>query len=113
MKITPQTLNCRSKGKWVKAHLVLPAEFAVEDVNSNSIAMVHPVSIEPNLVNIFVNDDNMVEIEAAFGRAYLCSLLRGNWFSEVTITVRGSFTNGWYFYGMDTIRIINNCFEQL
>ena len=113
MKFTPRTINCYSKGKWVKAHLVLPAEFTIEDVNSNSLTTVHPLGIEPNYTNVFVNENGLIEIEAAFDRAYFCSILRDSLFSEETITVRGSFTSGQYFYGMDTIKLINNNFERL
>jgi len=113
MKFTPQVLNCYSKGKWVKAHLVLPAEFTVEGVDSNSLTTVHPLGIEPNYTSIFVNDNGLVEIEAAFDRAYFCSVLRNSWFSEETITIRGSFISGQYFYGMDTIKVIDRSFEYL
>ena len=113
MKFTPQALNCYSKGKWVKAHLVLPEETAIEDVNPSSLATVKPLGIEPDYVNTFVNENGLVEIEAAFWRADFCSALRGNWSSEVTITVRGSFTSGQYFYGIDTIKIIDNSLEYL
>ncbi|MHC4676871.1 MAG: right-handed parallel beta-helix repeat-containing protein, partial [Planctomycetota bacterium] len=36
MKFTPQALNLRSKGKWLKAHLVLPEGFDVNDVDTNT-----------------------------------------------------------------------------
>jgi probable HAF family extracellular repeat protein len=113
LKFTPQTLNCYSKGKWVKAHLVLPAEFTVEDVDSNSLTTGNPLWIEPNYTNISVNENELVEIEAAFERADFCGALRDNWHSEITICVRGSFISGQFFYGMDTIKIIDNSFKHL
>jgi probable HAF family extracellular repeat protein len=113
MKFTPQTLNCYSKGKWVKANLVLPSKFTVEDVNSNSLTTVHPLGIEPNYTNVFVNENGLVELDAGFDRAYFCSILRDSLFSEEIITIRGSSTSGQYFYGMDTIKLIDNGFDCL
>ncbi|MHC4621267.1 MAG: GLUG motif-containing protein, partial [Planctomycetota bacterium] len=40
MKFTPQALNAHGRGNWMKAHFVLPEEFAVEDVDANSPAVV-------------------------------------------------------------------------
>ena len=53
-------------------------------------------------VNVFVNEEGMVEIWATFDRSALCSTAPGN----RTITVVGSLTNGRDFHGTDTIRII-------
>ncbi|MHC4573784.1 MAG: choice-of-anchor Q domain-containing protein, partial [Planctomycetota bacterium] len=73
VKFTPGALNPCSKGKWVKAHLVLPEEYGVEDVNTNSPARIMlPVEIESEHMNVFVNEDGLVEVEAAFARAGLC-----------------------------------------
>jgi len=113
MKFTPQALNCYSKGKWIKAHFVLPSEFTVEDVDCNNPAKIIPLGIEPNYTNISVNEDDLVEIEAAFCRADLCAALSENRSSELIVTVRGLFISGQFFYGMDTIKIIDNSFEYL
>jgi hypothetical protein len=61
----------------MKAHFVLPEEFAVEDVDVNTPAVVQPGNIESDYVNVFINDDGLVEIEAAFGRAEFCSIITG------------------------------------
>jgi len=111
MKFTPQALNCNSKGKWIKAHFVLPAEFTIGDVDTNSPAKVEPLGIESEYMNVFVNEDDLVEVEAAFDRAAFCDAITGC--GAVEVTVVGLLTNGQYFYGTDTIKIIKSSFECL
>jgi subtilisin family serine protease len=111
MKLTPQTLNPRSKGKWLKAHFVLPEGFAAEDVDIDTPALLEPLGIESDHINVFINKDGFVEIEAAFSRTDFCGTLTGN--EPVEVTVTGRLTTGQQFYGTDTIRITNNYLEQL
>ncbi|MHC4394765.1 MAG: right-handed parallel beta-helix repeat-containing protein [Planctomycetota bacterium] len=111
MKLTPQTLNPKSKGRWLKAHLVLPEGFAVEDVDANVPALLEPLGIESEYMNVFVNGDGFVEIEAAFSRTAFCGTLTSN--EPVEVTVIGLLTTGQNFYGTDTIRITNNNLEYL
>ncbi|MHC4483353.1 MAG: choice-of-anchor Q domain-containing protein, partial [Planctomycetota bacterium] len=114
MKFTPQAFNPGSKGKWVKAHFVLPEGFSVEDVDTYSPAkIIEPFEpdIESDHINVFVNDDGLVEIEAAFPRAGFCGVgIDGN---SVEVTALGTLTSGQQFYGTDTIRIIDHHFECL
>ncbi|MBA7641265.1 hypothetical protein ES703_48941 [subsurface metagenome] len=111
MKFTPQALNPGSRGKWVKAHFVMPAGFMVEDVDAHTPATVAPLGIESEYINVFVNEDGLVEIEAAFGRAAFCGAATGS--GPVEVTVVGLLTSGQYFYGTDTIKIINKSLEYL
>ena len=107
MKIMPQTLNTRSGGKWVKAHLVLPEGFEVNDVDVNMpVKVTEPFEpdIESDYVNIFINEVNLVEIEAAFERAAFCGAATGD--EVMDVKVMGLLTSGQFFYGTDTIRII-------
>ena len=97
--------NPDRQGKWIKAHLVLPEGFNVEDVDNNTPALLEPFSIESDHINVFVNEDGLVEIEAAFNRAAFCEAGVND--KAIEARVIGSFTNGEYFFGTDTIRIIN------
>jgi len=103
MKFTSQTVHYSSKGKWVKAHFVLPEEFSPEDVDINEPALVRPMEIESHHINVFVNDEGVVELEVAFDREAFCGTVTDN--NSVEVTVICSFTTGQYFYGSDTIRI--------
>ena len=103
MKFTPQTLNCNSKGKWVKAHFVLPEEFLPEDVDVGQPALARPMGIDSHHINVFVDDEGFVEVEVAFDRKTFCDTATND--NPVEVEVVGSLTNGQYFRGCDTIRI--------
>jgi hypothetical protein len=114
MKFTPQAMNPGSKGKWVKAHFVLPEEYAVEDVDVDSPAKItepFEPDIDSNYVDVFVNDDDLVEVEAAFERSVFCEADISD--ETIEVTVVGSFMSGQQFYGTDIIKITNNHFEYL
>jgi hypothetical protein len=111
MKFTPQALNPNSKGKWLKAHFVLPQKYSVEDVDANRPAVVEPGQIESTYMNVFVNGDGLVEIEAAFDRARFCNIVTGG--EPMVVRVVGSLTSGQQFYGTDTIKITSNYLKYL
>lgn len=113
VKFTPQAMNVGSKGKWVKAHIVLPAHIAVDDVDLNTPATLRLLGIElsSEYMNVFLNEDGLVEIEAAFDRQVLCGLTTSNQFIE--LTVEGLLTSGQSFRGTDTVKITNNNFACL
>jgi hypothetical protein len=62
-------------------------------------------------MNVFINEEGLIEIEAAFSRADFCSA--GVCDEIVDVTVSGLLTNGQYFYGTDTIKITNKNLEYL
>jgi hypothetical protein len=114
MKFTPHALNPGSKGKWVKAHLVLPEEYAAEDVDVNSPAKItepFEPDVDSNYVNVFVNDDNLVEVEAVFERSVFCEADISD--ETIEVMVIGSFTSGQQFFGTDTIKVTTNYFKHL
>ena len=105
MKFTPQALNPGSGGKWVKAHLVLPEGFVVDDVDADTPAEIEQLGIGSEYMNVFINEDGLVEIEVAFRRGDFCAAID---YGPGEVTVAGRLTSGQYFYGTDTIRIITN-----
>jgi hypothetical protein len=111
MKFTPQVLNCNSKGKWAKAHFVLPEDLTVEDVDSNSPGQIYSLGIESDHMDVFIGEDGLVRIDMTFDRTAFCDALTDG--GSIEITVKGFLTNGQYFYGTDTIKIIDNIFEYL
>ncbi len=110
MKLTPRTLNCGSKGNWVKAHLTLPEEFTVEDVDADRPAVLRDYNFESAPLNVFVNENELVEIEAAFRREDICSLA-GDW--PDSLTVYGFFSDGNIFLGTSTVRIITPSLKDI
>jgi hypothetical protein len=103
MKLNPATLNCHSKGNWVKAHLTLPQGFTVADVDSDRPAVLHSFGFQSAPLYVFVNNNGLVQIEAAFERSALCSLA-GDW--PDTLTVAAFLTDGNIFLGTSKVRII-------
>jgi formylglycine-generating enzyme required for sulfatase activity len=91
MRFTPQSLNPGAQGRWVRAHFVLPEGFTVEDVDTNSPAkIIEPFEpdIESEYMNVFVNESNLVGVEAGFERAQFCSgVVDGNAL-QVSFTAR-------------------------
>jgi hypothetical protein len=105
MKFTPQKLNCDSKGKrsnWVKAHCVLPEEFTIKDVDTTTPAVIEPLGIQSNHMNVFISND-LVQIQIAFDYAALCDAIADE--DQLLLTVVGSLADGQYFYGIDAIMI--------
>jgi hypothetical protein len=102
MKLTPRTLNCRSEGNWVKAHLTMPEGFTVEDVDPDRPAVLRSFGFESASLYVFVNKDKLVQIEAAFERQAVCSL-GGDWPRE--LTVAGFLADGNIFLGTSKVRI--------
>ncbi|MHC4529038.1 MAG: choice-of-anchor Q domain-containing protein [Planctomycetota bacterium] len=115
MTFTPKAFNPCSQGKWVKAHLVLPEEFALDDLDSNTPATLRLLGtqIESEQMNVFVNQEGAVEVEAAFDRAALCEAANNSASDLLTIGVEGLLTSGRPFYGTDAIRIISQDFRCL
>ena len=60
-------------------------------------------------MDVFINEDGLVEILAAFDRADFCS----NGSAQGNVVVMGQLTTGRYFYGTDTIKIKTNNLEYL
>jgi hypothetical protein len=110
MKLTPRTLNCRGKGNWVKAHLTLPEGFTVADVDPNRPAVLHSFGFQSLPLYVFVNDNSLVEIEAAFEREAVCSLV-GDWPQK--LTVAGFLADGNIFLGTSMVRMITPGLKEI
>ncbi len=110
VKFTPRSLNLASKGKWLKAHFVLPEGFSVDDVDTNAPALVD-FYIESKSMNVFVNEDGLVEIEAFFERSEFCDAFPYDGHARLTLVAL--LTNGRYVTGIQTIKVVNNTYERL
>jgi parallel beta-helix repeat protein len=110
MQFTPQALNLGSKGRWIKAHFVLPEGFLPEDVDTNTPAVIAPLGIESDHMNVFI-EEGLVEIEAAFSRSDFCGSATSDDVTEVIVI--GLLNSGQNFYGTDTIRIIDKSLEYV
>ena len=103
MKLTPQTLNCAGKGKFIKAHIILPEDIFPEDVDVNAPAVADPPDIDSEYIKVLGGDTGPVKLEIAFDRRAFCTELTEP--GQIEITVFGYLTSGQEFYATDTIRI--------
>jgi hypothetical protein len=109
MKLTPQTLNAPSEGRWIKAHFKLPEGVLPEEVDVNWPAVLEPLGIESEYIDVFVNKEGLVEVLAAFNRSdFCCSEPVGD-----LVTVERLSFAGQCFYGTDTVRVIDKRLELI
>jgi hypothetical protein len=113
MHFTPGALNPRSQGNWLKAHFILPDGYNISDIDTNTPAVLYPLEIESDYINVFVDRGRFGEagVEIGFQRRGFCAAMGD--FGPGEVTVSGRLTTGRYFYGTDVIRVIANNFEYL
>jgi hypothetical protein len=104
MRLTPQTLNCKSKGDSVKAHITLPEGILPEDVDVNEPATAYPIETESGYITVLGGNNRPVKLEIIFGLEAFCHSFIDDY---LDISVIGSLTTGQYFLGTDTIKVIN------
>ena len=104
MNFTPKTINCSSKGNWVKAHLTLPDEFLPEDVDVNTPAWAEPLDLESEYIKLLGSHKGPVRLEIAFNREAFCEAFTEP--GQLEATIIGSLTTGQKFFATDSIKII-------
>lgn len=99
LRVTPRSLNLRSRGRWVNASLSFdPAEVDPSSIDTSSILMLGTIPAE----NVRVTGTGL---SMKFDREALAQLLSGGGESaELTVTAQTS--SGELISGTDTIRII-------
>ena len=113
MKLTPRSLNPTSRGNWVKAHFVMPLTITPQEIDINTPLFVTPLGIESNYMNVFLNADGMVAIEAGFDRNNFANALAPITSSEYSCDIKGILISGQPFYGTSSFRITRNIFNHL
>jgi hypothetical protein len=108
MDFRPKAVNLRSRGKWIKAHFVLPAGYTIEDVDTNTPATIVELGLHSEHVRAF-SEGGLVKVEAAFDRREFC---RAGPF-EGLVTVEGTLANGRRFQGAESIKIVGRDFRLL
>jgi hypothetical protein len=103
MKLTPQSLNCASRGKYIKAHVTLPEGFWAEDVDVNHPAVAEPPGIESEYLKILGSGNSPVKLEIGFDRQEFCDCVAET--GQIEVTVSGYLTTGQPFIATDTVKI--------
>ena len=100
MKFTPQSLNLKSKGRWITCHLTLPAGYTGGDVVVSSLLLQGAVPVDK--VAGSKSPDKLV---LKFDRMAVQALLSAGEAVEITLT--GQLDDGTEIKATDTIKVIN------
>ncbi len=96
----PDTLNRKSKGKWVTVYIGLPDGYDVSDIEIESVRLDGLSRADSSPTEI---TDGILMVK--FDREEVIDLLEPG--ENVLITISGFLSNGLYFEGTDTIRVIH------
>ncbi|UCB60674.1 MAG: hypothetical protein JSW72_01020, partial [Candidatus Bathyarchaeota archaeon] len=106
IKISPQTLNSKSNGRWITVHIELPEGYNASDIDISTILLDEAVepettkgSEEGKLVVKFSRTAVITHIQDTYDNT-------GSKFSNITLTITGEVA-GTKFQGSDTIRVKN------
>ena len=104
VKITPQTINLKSNGRWVMAHIELPEGYSAADIDVSTIRLDGVIEAETSQVS------GEGKLLVKFSRGAVKTYIRGSIgstgskFSNVNLTVTGEVA-GTTFEGSDTVRV--------
>ena len=97
VEIHPETLNLKSKGRWITCLIRLPAGYDAGDVDVDTVMLE---SVNADWGNV---EGNVLMVK--FVRSEVAAILRPE--GAVELTVTGEFKDGTTFEGSDTIRVIS------
>ncbi|RJR18747.1 MAG: hypothetical protein C4581_06025 [Nitrospiraceae bacterium] len=109
--IKPDTINLKSRGRYVTAYIELPEGYSVEEIDRSTVVIsgIEGDIIDPALHTVGpwqigdYDQDGNADLMVKFDRQELIPLLK---VTDKTITVSGELTDGTQFTGMDKSRII-------
>jgi len=103
--IDPDTLNLKSKGKWITCYIELPEGYDVHNIDVSTIMLNGQVSAELRPSEIGDCDgDGIADLMVKFSRSAVQAIVQPG---EVELTVSGELADGTKFEGSDTIMVIN------
>jgi hypothetical protein len=103
LDIDPDTLNLKSKGRWVASYIELPEGYDVSDIDISTVMLNGIIGAELHPIEIGDYDsDGISDLMIKFDRHDLIATLSKG---EVTLTITGE-VDGTSFEGSDSIRVI-------
>ncbi|MEE9223702.1 MAG: hypothetical protein V3U51_03025 [Thermoplasmata archaeon] len=98
IEIHPETLNLKSKGKWVSCIIELPDYLDESDIDPNTVRLEGTIAAEKPVVT-------GTSLNVKFDRSELAALLTAG--KDIVLTVTGKLWDGMPFEGTDTIDAIH------
>ena len=114
LDIDPDTLNLKSKGKWITAYIELSENHNVSNINRTTVLLNRTIPIDSFWIDKPLesvigdcDNDGITDLMVKFDRQALIEYLKtkGTTDAEVTIAITGE-TNGKSFEVTDTIKVI-------
>jgi hypothetical protein len=104
--IDPNTLNLKSKGKWITCYIELPVGLDVADIDVDTIILNGQVPAQAHPMEIGDYDlDGVADLMVKFDKDAVQATVEVG--DEVLIIVTGELSDGTVFEGHDTIRVID------
>ena len=101
----PDTLNLKSRGKYVTTYIELPRGYDINDIDSESIELNSQVPVETKPIEIGDYDSNGIpDLMVKFNQSAVQNILEVG--DEVKLTLTGRLFDGTQFEGTDSIRVI-------
>ena len=111
IEVNPQTLNLKSKGKWVTCYIELLDGYDTADIDISTILLngTIPAEMHPTGFGDY-DEDGIPDLMVKFDRCKVISLIANNInseakFSSTTLTITGKLKADTPFMGSDTIRV--------
>ncbi len=107
----PDTLNLKSKGKYVTAYIELQEGYDVSLIDVSTLLLQETISAELSMTNIGdYNSNGIPDLMIKFDRAALQSSVTV--VDSVAITLSGALNDGTYLMGIGYIRVIHKGSEH-
>jgi len=101
----PDTLNLKSRGKYVTTYIELPRDYDINDIDSESIELNSQVPVETKPIETGDYDSNGIpDLMVKFNQSAVQNILEVG--DEVKLTLTGRLFDGTQFEGSDSIRVI-------
>lgn len=108
INVDPDTLNSKSKGKWITVYITLASGYDVNNIAIDTVKLNGEVSAAPKYEILDINNDNCLDLMVKFDRASVKDfIVESLEFDTFTISITGELNEGIIFEGTDIIKLIH------